>query len=102
VIEIAGQLRRSHRRVAQQTVKSSEQELCARALAAGQAQGAAALIVVGAPGMDHEHVAMFDGLRSQRKDHPNGTVHRPLMKKLTLSALMTLAGRSRRRGKESS
>lgn len=102
VIEIAGQLRRSHRRVAQQTLKSSDQELCARALAAGQAQGAATLIVVGAPGMDHEHVAMFDGLRSQKNDHPNGRVHRPLMKKLTLSALMALAGRSRRRGKESS
>lgn len=102
VIEIAGQLRRNHGRVAQQTVKSSDQELCARAIAAGQAQGAAALIVVGAPGMDHEHVAMFEGLRSQKKDHPNGRVYRPLMKKLTLSALMAFAGRSRRRGKESS
>jgi len=102
VIEIAGQLRRSHRRVVQQTVRGNGQALCSHALAAGQAQGAGALVVVGGPGMDSDHIALFDGLNSQGRSRRNGPVRRPVMKKLTVSALMALDGRSRRRPKESS
>lgn len=102
IIEIANKLRSGQRRVAQHLVKGSEQALVANALAAGQAQGAGAVIVLGVPGMDKDHVALFEGLRSQDLGRRNGRAKRPAMKKITLSALTALAGRSRRRQKESS
>ncbi len=100
VIEIAGRLRRSQRRVVQQFVPGVDRTLCANALAVGQAQGAKALVVVGAPGMDQDHVALFDGLSSPGMVRRNGRARRPLMKKLTLPALMSFVGRSHRRTKE--
>jgi ATP phosphoribosyltransferase regulatory subunit len=104
IIEIANKLRsgRGHRRVAQHLVKGSEQALVANALAAGQAQRAGAVIVLGVPGMDKDQVALFEGLISQDLGRRNGRAKRPAMKKVTLSALTALAGRSRRRQKESS
>jgi hypothetical protein len=83
-------------------VKGSEHALVANALAAGQAQRAGAVIVLGVPGMDKNHVALFEGLISQDLGRRNGRAKRPAMKKITLSALTALAGRSRRRQKESS
>jgi hypothetical protein len=52
--------------------------------------------------MDKDHVALFEGLSSQDLGRRNGRAKRLAMKKITLSALTALAGRSRRRQKESS
>jgi ATP phosphoribosyltransferase regulatory subunit len=101
VIEIAARLRQSHRRVVQQAVKGNDQVLCAQALATGQAQGAGALVLVGAPGVDQDHVALFDNLNTHGRGHAAKRTRRPVMKKLTLPALLALAGRSHRRTKES-
>ena len=102
VIEIAGRLRTSHHRVVIQIVKGSEQDLSSHALAAGRDQGAGSLVLVGCAGMDQDHVAVFNNRSSQGRGHTAGQVRRPAMKKLTISALMTLAGRSQRRIRESS
>jgi hypothetical protein len=101
MIDIAKKLRQGHHRVTQHLVKGSEQALLANSLVIGQAQGASALIVVGAPGMDQDHVAFFERLGSQDLSRRNGRVKRPIMKKITLSALMAHVGPGRRR-KESS
>jgi ATP phosphoribosyltransferase regulatory subunit len=102
VIEIAGQLRRSHRRVVQHAVKGREGALLSNAVAAGQAQRAGALVVVGAPGLDPDHVAVYDALCLNGHERNNGRLRRPASKKMTVSALLALARRARRRGKEPS
>ena len=99
VIEIADTLRRTQRRVVQVLIKGSEHTLLSNALEAAQAQGAHALIVIGAPGMDQDHVAYFEKLGGA-DGRRNGRPHRPAMKKLTRDALLA-GGRSRRRRKES-
>ena len=99
VIEIADTLRRTQRRVVQVMIKGSEHTLLSNALEAAQAQGAHALIVIGAPGMDQDHVAYFEKLGGA-DGRRNGRPHRPAMKKLTRAALLA-GGRSRRRRKES-
>jgi hypothetical protein len=98
VIEIAGTLRRGQRRVVQLLVKGSEQTVVSNALQVAQVQGAKALIVVGAPGMDQDHVAFFTlGGQDGRR---NGRPHRPVMKKLSRAAVLG-AARARPRRKES-
>lgn len=87
VIDIAKALRRGRRRVVQLLVKGSEQHLVSNALAAAQAQGANALIVVGAPGIDQDHVASFERLAPQDARR-NGRPSRPVMKKLSRAALL--------------
>ena len=99
VIEIADTLRRTQRRVVQVLIKGSEHTLLSNALEAARAQGAHALIVIGAPGMDQDHVAYFEKLGGA-DGRRNGRPHRPAMKKLTRAALLA-GGRSRRRRKES-
>jgi ATP phosphoribosyltransferase regulatory subunit len=94
VIEVAKALRQGRRRVAQMLVKGGDQALVANALASAQAQGAQSLIVVGAPGVDQDHVAVFEGLAQDSRR--NGRPHRPVMKKLSRTALLT-PGRSRQR-----
>jgi hypothetical protein len=97
VIELAKRLRQGRRRVVQLLVKGSEQTMVSNALAAAGAQGAAALIVVGAPGTDQDHVGVFErlGVRDARR---NGRPHRPVMKKVSRTALLA-SGRPRpRRG----
>jgi len=96
IIETAKKLRRGHRRVTQHLVKGSDQALVANALAAGEAQGTGALIILGVTGMDKDQVALFEGLSSQNAGSHNGRPKRPVMKKVALSALTGLAGRSRR------
>jgi ATP phosphoribosyltransferase regulatory subunit len=95
VIELAKRLRQRRRRVVQLLVKGSEQTLLSHALAAAQAQGADALIVVGAPGVDQDQVALFEnlGVHNARR---NGRPHRPVMKKVSREAVLT-SGRSRHR-----
>src|SRR5262249_29742278 len=82
VIELAKKLRQGRRRVVQLLVKGTEQTLLSNALASAQAQGAAAVVVVGAPGVDQDHVALFEklGARDARR---NGRPHRPVMKKVS-------------------
>jgi ATP phosphoribosyltransferase regulatory subunit len=98
VIELAKQLRHGRRRVAHLLVKGGEQTIVSNALAAAQAQGAEALIVVGAPGIDHNHVALFERLAQDGRQNgrQNGRPPRPVMKKLSREALLTF-GRSRQR-----
>jgi hypothetical protein len=79
--------------VVQLIVKGTEQAIVSNALAAAQAQGAEALIVVGAPGIDQDHVASFERLTAQVARR-NGRPSRPVMKKLSRAALLT-SGRSR-------
>lgn len=96
VIELAKKLRQGRRRVVQLLVKGTEQTLLSNALAAAQTQGAAALIVVGAPGVDQDHVALFEklGVDDARR---NGRPHRPVMKKVSREALLTSGGSRQRR-----
>ena len=96
VIELAKKLRQGRRRVVQLLVKGTEQTLISNALTAAQAQGAAALIVVGAPGMDQDHVALYEklGIDDARR---NGRPHRPVMKKVSRAALLTSGGSRQRR-----
>jgi ATP phosphoribosyltransferase regulatory subunit len=99
VIELAKRLRGGRRRVVQLLVKGTEQTLVSNAVAAAQAQGANALIVVGAPGVDDDHVALFDKLATQDARR-NGRPHRPVMKKVSREALVA-SGRSRQRRRAS-
>ncbi|HTL60289.1 MAG TPA: ATP phosphoribosyltransferase regulatory subunit [Nitrospira sp.] len=94
VIELAKMLRHGRCRVAQLIVKGGEQTIVSNALAAAQAQGAEALVVVGAPGVDQKHVALFERIAPDARR--NGRPHRPLMKKLSREALLA-SGRSRQR-----
>lgn len=96
VIEFAKTLRKGRRRVTQLLVKGGEQALVPNALAAAQAQGANALVVVGAPGMDHDHVALFDSLAEGPRR--NGRPHKPVMKKLSRAALLGIGRPPHRRG----
>ena len=95
VIDLAKKLRQGRRRVVQLLIKGSEQTLVSNALAAAQAQGANALIVVEVPGVDQDHVALFEkiGVQDARR---NGRPHRPAMKKVSRAALLA-SGRSRQR-----
>lgn len=95
VIDLANKLRQGRRRVVQVLVKGTEQTLVSNALTAAQGQGSKALIVVGAPGVDQDHVALFEkvGVQDARR---NGRPHRPVMKKVTLRAVLA-SGRSRQR-----
>jgi len=99
VIDLANKLRQGRRRVVQVLVKGTEQTLVSNALVAAQGQGAKALIVVGAPGVDHDHVALFEkiGVQDARR---NGRPHRPVMKKLSRAELLA-SGRSRQRRRAS-
>jgi ATP phosphoribosyltransferase regulatory subunit len=96
VIELARKLRQGRCRVVQLLVKGTEQTLISNALTAAQAQGAAALIVVGAPGVDQDHVALYEklGIDDARR---NGRPHRPVMKKVSRTALLTSGGSRQRR-----
>jgi len=95
VIDLANKLRQGRRRVVQLLIKGTEQTLVPNALAAAEAQGAKALVVVGAPGLDQDDVALFEkiGIQHARR---NGRPHRPVMKKMSRAALVA-SGRSRRR-----
>ena len=95
VIELAKRLRKGRRRVVQLLVKGSDQTLVSNAVVSAQAQGANALIVVGAPGVDQDHVALFEKLTAPDARR-NGRPHRPVMKKVSREALLS-PGRMRQR-----
>ena len=96
VIEVAKALRQGRRRVAQVLVKGTDQTLVSNALAAAEAQGAQALVVVGAPGVDADHVGLFERLSPDARR--NGRPHRPVMKKLSRAALLGSGRPGQRRG----
>ncbi len=101
VIKIAGILRKRNRRVVQQTVRGIGHTMVSNALAAGSVQGADAVIVVGGLGADQDRVALFDTLKEQGVKSHRKRVLRPVMKKITLSELMAIAGGARRHAKVS-
>ena len=96
VIEVAKALRQGRRRVAQVLVKGSDQAFVTNALAAAQAQGAQALVVVGAPRVGPDHVGIFE--RLEPNAGRNGRPHRPVMKKLLRTALLASGRSTQRRG----
>jgi ATP phosphoribosyltransferase regulatory subunit len=95
VTDLANKLRQGRQRVVQLLIKGTDQTLVSNALASAQAHGANALIVVGAPGLDQDHIALFEKIGVQHARR-NGRPHRPVMKKMSRAALVA-SGRSRRR-----
>ena len=96
IIEVAKALRQGRRRVAQVLVKGNDQAFVSNALAVAEAQGAQALVVVGAPGVDEDHVGLFERLSPDSRR--NGRPHRPVMKKLSRTALLASGRSGQRRG----
>jgi ATP phosphoribosyltransferase regulatory subunit len=91
---VAAQLRRTHSRVVQQTMKGSDAVLFSVAVTEGLAQHAAALVVVGAPGIDHADVLVVEPLSAHTHGCQTGNL-RHLWKKVRLADLVAAARRSR-------
>lgn len=98
IIKIARQLRQGRRRVVQQAMKGNESVLVDKALQAGLAQRAEAIVVVGVNGTDQDHVGVFEHLHVTDQHRRKRTVRRSAMKIMTVSSLV---GGSRRRPKGS-
>jgi len=90
--ECAAQLRRTGARVVQQTVKGNEAALISSAVVAGKAQQAAAVVLVGAPGVDHDNVLVVESLPAHMPGRHSGKVS-PLSKKMSLADLVSAARR---------
>ncbi|MDE3049755.1 MAG: ATP phosphoribosyltransferase regulatory subunit, partial [Nitrospirota bacterium] len=101
LVEVATQLRRTRSRVVQQTMKGSDAALLSAAVTAGLAQQAAAVVVVGAPGIDHEDVLLVESLAAHMHGRRSGSLSRR-SKKMRLADLVAAARRSRRKVKERS
>ncbi|NOT23115.1 MAG: ATP phosphoribosyltransferase regulatory subunit [Nitrospiraceae bacterium] len=99
--DVAAQLRLTRSRVVQRTIKGSDVGLLSGAVEAGLAQQAAAVVVVGAPGMGHEDVLVIESLKTHVPDRRSGDLSR-FSKKMALADLVATARRSRRQGKERS
>ncbi|HKO32103.1 MAG TPA: ATP phosphoribosyltransferase regulatory subunit, partial [Nitrospiraceae bacterium] len=98
---VAAQLRQTRSRVVQQTIKGSDASLVSAAVTAGLAQQAAAVVVVGAPGMGHDEVLVLERFAARIPGRSFGTLSR-LSKKIGLADLVASARRSRRQEKERS
>ncbi len=98
---IAAQLRRTRSRVVQQTMKGSDAALVSAAVTAGLAQQAAAVVVVGAPGIGSDDVLVVEPLAARAPGRRSGNLNQ-FSKKMALVDLVASARRSRRRGKEQS
>jgi ATP phosphoribosyltransferase regulatory subunit len=96
---VAAQLRQTRSRVIQQTVKGSDASLVSAAVTAGLSQQAALVVVVGAPGVDHDDVLVVEPLAAHRQGSRTGSLNR-LSKKMGLADLVAAARRSRRQVKE--
>jgi ATP phosphoribosyltransferase regulatory subunit len=99
--ESAVQLRRTGSRVVQQTVKGSDAALIAAAVAAGAAQQAEAVVVVGAPGIDHDDVLVVESLPVHMPRRRKGKMGFPA-KKMAFADLVAVARRSHRQAKRQS
>jgi hypothetical protein len=82
-------------------MKGSDAALLSAAVTAGLAQQAAALVVVGAPGIDHDDVLVVEPLAAHRHSCRTGNL-RHLSKRVGLADLVAAARRSRRQVKERS
>ena len=98
---VVAQLRQARVRVVQQTMKGSDAALVSAAVAAGLAQQAASVVVVGAPGTDHDEVLVIESLAAHRQGRRTGNLSRR-SKKMGVAALVAAAHRSRRQVKERS
>lgn len=98
---VAAQLRRTRSRVIQQTMKGSDAALVSAAVTAGLAQQAAAVVVVGAPGMGPDEVLVLERFAAQVSRRRSDSLSR-FSKKMELSELVASARHSRRQGKERS
>jgi ATP phosphoribosyltransferase regulatory subunit len=87
---IAAQLRRTHCRIVQQTIMGNDATLVSAAVTAGLAQQAASVVVVGAPGVDHEAVLVIDSLTAHRRSRQTGNLRR-FSKKMGLADLVSAA-----------
>ena len=94
--DVAAQLRQTGARVLQQTVKGNDAALISAATAAGSAQRAAAVVVVGAPGINHDDVLVVESLAAHMPVRRSGKLS-PRLKKM---ALADLVDEARRQGKE--
>jgi len=101
LMEVAAQLRRTQARVVQQTMKGSDAALVSTAVRVGSTQQAAAVVVVGAAGMDHDDVLVVESLAAYMPGHRTGNLSR-FSKKMRLADLVSTARRSRRQVKERS
>jgi ATP phosphoribosyltransferase regulatory subunit len=98
---VVAQLRRTCSRVVQQTLKGSDAALLSSAMTAGLAQQAAAVVVVGAPGIGHDDVLVID-LIGAGKDGPSNSDLSRRSKKVGLADLVASARLPRRQVKERS
>ena len=96
---VVAQLRRTRSRIVQQTMKGSDAALVTGAVAAGLAQQAASVVVVGAPGTGHDEVLVVESLAAHRQGGQARNLSR-LSKKMGIADLVALARRSRRQIKE--
>jgi ATP phosphoribosyltransferase regulatory subunit len=99
--ESAVQLRRTGSRVVQQTVQGNDATLISAAVAAGSAQQAGAVVVVGARGIDHDDVLVVESLPTHMPGRRLGKMGFPA-KKMAFADLVAGARRSRRQAKEQS
>jgi hypothetical protein len=82
-------------------MKGSDAALLSAAVTAGLAQQAAAVVVVGAPGIDHDDVLVVEPLAAHIHGRRTGNLSH-LSKKVGLAELVAAARRSRRPVKERS
>jgi ATP phosphoribosyltransferase regulatory subunit len=98
---VVAQLRRTRARVVQQIIKGSDAALVSTGVTAGLAQQAAAVVVVGAPGMDHDDVLVIERFATRAPGRQSSNLSR-LSRKMGLADLVASARRFRRQGKERS
>ena len=89
---VAAQLRRTCSRVVQQTLKGNDAALLSSAMTAGLGQQAAAVVVVGAPGVGPDDVLVMD-LFGDGKDGPSNSNLSRRSKKVGLADLVASARR---------
>jgi hypothetical protein len=82
-------------------MKGSDAALVPAAVAAGLAQQAAFVVVVGAPGTGHDEVLVVESLAGHRQGRRTGNLNRH-PKKMGVAALVAAAYRPRRQVKERS
>jgi len=76
-------------------MKGSDRALVSTAVAAGLAQQAAFVVVVGAPGTGHDEVLVVESLAAHRQGRRTGNLNRR-PKKMGVAALVAAARRFRR------
>jgi hypothetical protein len=82
-------------------MKGRDAALVSAAVAAGLAQQAAFVVVIGAPGTGHDEVLVIESLAAHRQGRRTGNLSRR-SKKMGVAALVAAAHRPRRHVKERS